>query len=238
MSGFTLVIGKASRPLAILGIVLCVGAGIALADDATTTDSVASTTLSSLVSDTAATSTDTGLPDAFKVSTSTEDSSLSTTTPPSASTTPQIVQIEKPIIPLTAEIKCDMAYTAELYDTPSGHLDKEYTLATSSESIGPQFAHILGMQSWAECKDVNGEKYEIKLTPQEYGDLGKPEALMPNKLLDLSKTDTYTLLSGTLKKDVAATTTLPVQIDTSTTTQEASTTTQTASSTPQEQAQN
>lgn len=66
-----------------------------------------------------------------------------------------------------AELTCDMAYTADLYDTVSGH-----------EEPG---AAVIGSQSWTVCKDEQGHAHEIKITPSEYGELALPRARMPRK---------------------------------------------------------
>jgi hypothetical protein len=84
------------------------------------------------------------------------------------------------------DISCDSAYTADLYDTPTGHLDSGYVLATSSADTEPNIAHLIGSQSWADCHDALGNVYEIKLTPEQYAALGQPGATMPKESLTLA----------------------------------------------------
>jgi hypothetical protein len=81
-----------------------------------------------------------------------------------------------------------MAYTADLYDTPDGHLDPGYTLATSSSDTGTNIAQIIGTQSWADCHDPSENIYEIKLTPTQYADLGQPGGALPQGSLTLAQT--------------------------------------------------
>lgn len=66
-----------------------------------------------------------------------------------------------PPTPLT----CTSAYTANEYNTPSGHIAKGAT--------------AIGMQSWVNCNDEHGYTYEFKITPEEYAALASPNARMP-----------------------------------------------------------
>jgi hypothetical protein len=77
---------------------------------------------------------------------------------------------------------CFMAYTADLYDTPSGHLDPGYEFESEvAATTTANVAHIIGTQSWTVCRDETGQKYEFTLTPEQYLNLSKPNASMPKK---------------------------------------------------------
>jgi hypothetical protein len=73
-----------------------------------------------------------------------------------------------------------MAYVADLYDTPSGHLDPGYVLSTTTGS--GILATRIGAQAWTDCQDADGNKYEFKLTPDEYAALAQPDAQMPQEI--------------------------------------------------------
>lgn len=64
-------------------------------------------------------------------------------------------------------LNCTYAYTADLYNTPSGH-----------KAPG---ATIVGTQSWTHCIDPEGNEYEFKTTPARYRALGDRDAEMPRE---------------------------------------------------------
>jgi hypothetical protein len=78
-----------------------------------------------------------------------------------------------------------MAYTADLYDTPSGHLDPTYKLASSAGEVGALVAHIIGTQSWTVCHDSLGREFELKMPAQEYANLSHSDALIPSQDIDM-----------------------------------------------------
>jgi hypothetical protein len=84
-----------------------------------------------------------------------------------------------------------MAYTSDLYDTPSGHLDPGYVLASDAASTSPKVAHLIGTQSWVDCHDDRGSKYELKLTPEEYSNLGQTGGQLPSEMIDRADADKY-----------------------------------------------
>lgn len=63
-----------------------------------------------------------------------------------------------------------MAYTADLYDTPSGHLDGDYVQATGNQAFDTShhIAHVVGSQSWTVCHNAQGQTFEFKMAPGDY----------------------------------------------------------------------
>jgi len=57
------------------------------------------------------------------------------------------------------QLHCDMSYTTDLYDTPSGRIEQE-SASTSPEVI----PHIIGKQSFTVCHDRRGNVHEFSLT--------------------------------------------------------------------------
>jgi hypothetical protein len=76
-----------------------------------------------------------------------------------------------------------MAYTADVYDTPSGHLDGDYVLATGSSTIDSTLhvAHVIGTQSWTVCHNPQGQKFEFRMAPADYGKLSSQGAVIPDR---------------------------------------------------------
>lgn len=128
----------------------------------TTTAAAASQVYVATTSSVAASSTDTVYPAA---SSTPAGSPLATSTP------------SQPLV-------CDSAYVADLYNTPSGHLDAGYVLSTTT---GPGILAVRsGTQAWADCHDSSGNKYEFKLTSEEYAGLSRPNAQMPEEMASSS----------------------------------------------------
>jgi hypothetical protein len=123
-------------------------------------------------------------------STSTPDAAVGTTTPPSdsqtnaaASTTPStFLAISTSSIATSSPanvsssapppLTCTMAYTADLYDTVSGH--------------AAPGANVIGTQAWTDCNDGDGNTYEFKITPEQYAALAEPDAQMPEEVASTS----------------------------------------------------
>lgn len=81
-----------------------------------------------------------------------------------------------------------MAYTADLYDTPSGHLNGDYVLATGSSTFDSthHIAHRIGTQSWTVCKNSNGQTFEFKMASGDYDNVAHHGASIGNKDVLLS----------------------------------------------------
>lgn len=77
------------------------------------------------------------------------------------------------------------AYTAALYDTPSGHLDPGYYLdavpTSATTTITGTVAHEIGTQSWVVCDDKQGNTHEFTMTADDYAKLALPDASMPQE---------------------------------------------------------
>jgi hypothetical protein len=74
------------------------------------------------------------------------------------------------------KLQCSQSYTADLYDTPSGHLDPyvKPDVATTTDTV----AHVIGQQSYTVCHDARGNVHEFPITAAEYAALairGTPE---------------------------------------------------------------
>lgn len=85
----------------------------------------------------------------------------------------------------TIKLNCGMAYTADLYDTRSGH-----------EETG---AAIIGTQSWTVCKDSEDRTYEFKITSAEYDAFSLTDSAIPQKTLSipLSSSSTPQIIPNT-----------------------------------------
>jgi hypothetical protein len=147
----------------------------------------------------AATST-TPLTDASSSIPSADATSSSETTPVQATATttatvmtqsPMTESSSTPLLLVAVLLKCTAAYTADLYDTPSGHLDAGYSLADSLTSTSTTIAsdktsliaHKIGAQSWVMCSDRQGHKHEIAITAQTYADLANPDVMIPQMIV-------------------------------------------------------
>ncbi|MBR0960892.1 hypothetical protein [Bradyrhizobium japonicum] len=143
-----------------------------LVSDATSTNSDASESASTstpiLSGDTGTTSTEL---DGGASSTTEQDTTSSATS--TARTTLDIATSSEAV-----RLDCPMAYTADLYDTPSGHLDPGYSLDTGLGTTTGQSAHKIGTQSWTVCHDAESHTYEFKIAPSDYSGLDQPGAEM------------------------------------------------------------
>jgi hypothetical protein len=88
-------------------------------------------------------------------------------------------------------LKCTSAYTSDLYDTPSGHLQPDYVLASEAASTSLKVANVIGSQSWLNCHDDKGGTYELKITPAEYAGFGQTGGRMPLESIDQVEADKY-----------------------------------------------
>jgi hypothetical protein len=97
--------------------------------------------------------------------TTTNDLTTATSTALDMGTTTAETATSTPAVQLT----CTMAYTSDLYDTPSGHAAPGAT--------------VIGAQAWTDCHDDQGHTYEFKLAPEQYAALSGPGATMPQEIL-------------------------------------------------------
>jgi cytoskeletal protein RodZ len=123
-------------------------------------------------SDSEASSTPAETPAPRDETTDTASSVASTSIPLVSTTTAQSAQNILTSSTTARYLTCTMAYTADLYDTPSGHLDG-YTIATGDSSFDSthQVAHIVGSQSWTVCHNPQGQTFEFKIAPNTYNQL-------------------------------------------------------------------
>jgi len=168
MRRVTHTLGRIRRP-AIIGAVvfLCLGASIAtaIADEATSTNTTATSTLASITASSsiplfianASSTTASSTPGTASTSTQSVTASVAATSSSAALPSTPWVTPGNTLLSAVAStgtstntsITCNSAYTTDLYDTPTGHLDSGYVLATSSSNTGTNLAHIIGTQSWA-----------------------------------------------------------------------------------------
>jgi hypothetical protein len=166
----------------LIGALLLLGAGsLARADEtdasATSSGDIASDGGSSAGSDLVATphatATDTALADGVSTilpdATTTDEVNFPSAPLPRTTASPAEAT-STPAAP--AALDCSTAYTADLYDSASGH-----------EEPG---ARIIGTQSWTLCTDSAGASYEFKITPAEYAALAAPDAAMPSEVASAS----------------------------------------------------
>lgn len=188
----------------ILGVVLVLFATLGIttkvaADIATSTEAISTTPADTSVS---ASTTETAVPTPVATSTGSSDvtpptsvTSADTGTAPDFTSSSTSISQLLPVAITTAtstaiSVQCSSAYTADLYDTPSGHLDPAYIPESQAASTSVKVAHLIGSQSWAGCRDDKGHTYELKITPDQYSTFGQKDGYILESI-DQKEADEY-----------------------------------------------
>jgi hypothetical protein len=94
----------------------------------------------------------------------TSNSSVDTIAPDSTQTSASTAGL------VEVQLVCSQSYTADLYDTPSGHV--EFTSSSGANASSTSVAaNIIGEQSWTVCHDARGHVHKFKITADEYAAL-------------------------------------------------------------------